>query len=200
MVGHYERGADPDCAIRNPVSFVVLAMTTRFIPKTRSALVGTLAAGALLFAAAACSDSKSTSTTTAPAATDVSDTSAGTETTPAAPAGDAGVILSDTSLGKVLTNASGMPLYLFTPDSATASTCNAGCDTSWPPVAGPVTGGEGLDAAQFTTITRDDGSTQAAYYGHPLYLFAGDTSPGDVTGQGVGGKWYAITAEGGQAG
>lgn len=196
MLGHYERTADPDCAIRNSGSFVVLGMTTRFIPKTRSALVGTLAAGVLLFAAAACSDSKSTSTTTAPPATDA----AGSETTPAATGGEAGVILSDTSLGKVLTNASGMTLYLFTPDSATASACNAGCDTSWPPVAGPVTGGEGLDAAQFTTITRDDGSTQAAYYGHPLYLFAGDTSPGDVTGQGVGGKWYAITAEGGQAG
>jgi len=36
---------------------------------------------------------------------------------------------------------------------------------------------------------------QATYDGHPLYLFAGDTSPGEVNGNGVNGfgaLWWAI--------
>ncbi len=115
-------------------------------------------------------------------------------------AGDATVVLSDSSLGEILTSADGMTLYLFTTDSADASTCNAGCDTSWPPLTDAVVAGEGLDDGDFTTITRDDGTTQVVYLGHPLYFFVGDSEPGDVTGQGVGGNWFAVTASGDAAG
>jgi predicted lipoprotein with Yx(FWY)xxD motif len=38
------------------------------------------------------------------------------------------------------------------------------------------------------TFTRtDDGTTQVTYKGLPLYFWKGDTKPGDVTGQGIGG-------------
>ena len=92
-----------------------------------------------------------------------------------------------------------MTRYLYTPGSATASACTGGCASAWPPVAGPAVGGEGLDAAAFGTVTRDDGSLQATYQGHPLYTFGGDAAPGDVNGQGASDVWYAVTAEGAQA-
>lgn len=87
----------------------------------------------------------------------------------------------------ILTNADGMSLYTFDPDTATTSACNGGCAKSWPPLAA----GEGAhDAGDFTVITRDDGTTQWAYQGQPLYLWINDRKPGDTTGDGVGGKWH----------
>jgi predicted lipoprotein with Yx(FWY)xxD motif len=37
---------------------------------------------------------------------------------------------------------------------------------------------------KFGEIMRSDGQMQATYDGHPLYLYAGDTSPGQVNGNG----------------
>ena len=57
--------------------------------------------------------------------------------------------------------------------------------------------GAGLDAEDFASITRDDdGATQVTFYGQPLYYFAGDTAAGETKGQGLGGKWYVVDAEG----
>ena len=53
-----------------------------------------------------------------------------------------------------------------------------------------------VDAEDFTTITRDDGATQIAFYGMPLYYFAADAAAGDVKGQGLNDKWYVIGADG----
>jgi len=109
--------------------------------------------------------------------------------------GDA-IEVSTTSLGDVLTSG-GLTLYIFTPDQGvTTPTCNDKCAEAWPPLAGGATAGTGLEADDITTMTRADGSTQAAYYGWPLYFFAQDAAPGDVNGQGFGGKWYVIGADG----
>jgi predicted lipoprotein with Yx(FWY)xxD motif len=51
-------------------------------------------------------------------------------------------------------------------------------------------------------ITRSDGSKQAAYDGHPLYTYVGDTAPGQAKGNGLnlsGGVWHEMTASGGPA-
>jgi predicted lipoprotein with Yx(FWY)xxD motif len=113
-------------------------------------------------------------------------------------AADATVSLSDTSLGTVLVDAEGMTLYAFTPDTDGVSTCYDDCAAAWPPlvVDGAPAAGEGLDASLLTTVERTDGTTQAKYGDWPLYTFASDSAPGDVTGQGVGGKWYVIAADG----
>jgi len=54
-------------------------------------------------------------------------------------------------------------------------------------------------AGTLATITRDDGSTQATYAGHPLYRYALDTKPGMTSGNGVGGVWHVVKASGGAA-
>jgi predicted lipoprotein with Yx(FWY)xxD motif len=39
-------------------------------------------------------------------------------------------------------------------------------------------------SGDWTMVTRDDGTMQWAYKGKPLYTFAKDTKPGDITGDG----------------
>ena len=120
-----------------------------------------------------------------------------------ASASSSGTALKTATIGgvTVLTNARGFTLYSFAPDTATMSNCNAGCAAYWPPVKGPATAGPGVTGT-LTTITRSDGSLQAAYDGHPLYTYVGDTAPGQAKGNGLnlsGGVWHEVTASGGAA-
>lgn len=85
-----------------------------------------------------------------------------------------------------LTDENGMTLYTFDNDSAGTSTCYDGCDGSWPPYL--ATSGASVDG--LTTIERRDGTMQFAKDGAPLYLWVGDSEPGDTTGDGVGGVWH----------
>ena len=114
---------------------------------------------------------------------------------PAAPA-TAGT-LKTASIGgaTVLTNANGLTLYWFVPDTATRSACYGTCAAYWPPVTGPATAGPGVTGT-LATITRSDGSVQAVYDGHPLYTYIGDTAPGQANGNGItlnGGLWHEVT-------
>ena len=96
----------------------------------------------------------------------------------------------------VLTNAKGLTLYSFAPDTSTASKCYGSCAQFWPPVKGPVTAG-GLPG-KFSTIKRTDGTLQATYNGHPLYTYAAD-SPGQAKGNDLnasGGVWHEVTESG----
>jgi predicted lipoprotein with Yx(FWY)xxD motif len=101
----------------------------------------------------------------------------------------------------VLTNAKGFTLYSFAPDTSTTSKCNGSCIHYWPPVKGPATAGPGV-TGKLTVITRSNGSKQAAYNGHPLYTYVGDTAPGQDKGNGLnlsGGLWHVITVSGSAA-
>ena len=94
----------------------------------------------------------------------------------------------------VLTNSQGLTLYLFAPDSATASKCYGSCAAYWPPVKGPVTRGPAVTGT-IGTIRRADGSLQATYDGHPLYTYIGDSAPGQDHGNNLdlsGGFWYDV--------
>lgn len=122
---------------------------------------------------------------------------------PAAPAPAAvAVKVADTSLGKVLVDDKGMTLYLFTKDTAGTSACEGACAELWPPVsaAGTPTAGEGLEGSKLSTVTRPDGAKQVAFAGKPLYRYAKDAKPGDVTGHKVGGVWFAVSPDGEAAG
>ncbi len=165
-------------------------------PITLSALLG------LAVLVAACGGSAATAkpapaATAAPvASTAPSDNGYGSGGAPAA--GAASVALADNTLGTILVDGKGMTLYMFTADSAGKSACAGDCLANWPPLlstAAPSLGA-GLDAADFATITRDDGGTQVTFHGMPLYSFAGDKTTGDTNGQGVGSKWYVLKADG----
>ncbi|MDE2377552.1 hypothetical protein [Bradyrhizobium sp.] len=93
-----------------------------------------------------------------------------------------------TAKGSVLTDGKGMTLYTFDKDAGGKSACNGPCATNW-----PVLKAEASDKAgdNYSIITRDDGSKQWAYKGKPLYTFAKDQKPGDVTGDGfLNGAWH----------
>lgn len=120
--------------------------------------------------------------------------------TEAAAGGDAVVALASTSLGEVAVEQNGLTVYGFTPDTSGVPTCYDDCAAAWPPVlvdAGadlPV--GDGLDAAMFTTVARDDTDQLQVVFGDwPLYTFAGDQAAGDVNGQGVNDVWFVVTGD-----
>ena len=121
-------------------------------------------------------------------------TASTTTTTGTAPT----VALGQTDLGIVLVDGRGRTLYAFTKDTEGApSACTAGCATAWPPVVAETpTAGAGLDPSKISLVARPDGGKQVAYAGHLLYRYAGDAKPGDITGQKVGGTWFAIDAAG----
>jgi predicted lipoprotein with Yx(FWY)xxD motif len=113
----------------------------------------------------------------------------------------ASVKLASTPLGNVLVDAKGRTLYLFEADKGAMSQCAGACATAWPPLdtTGKPTAGAGVDAARLSTTERADGSIEVTYNGHPLYTYAGDTAPGQTSGQGVdgfGAKWYVLSAAG----
>ena len=112
----------------------------------------------------------------------------------------AGGVLRTARIGgaTVLTNAKGLTLYWFAPDTATASHCTGSCAVYWPPVQGPVTAGPGV-TGRVGTITRPGGSAQATYNGHPLYTYVGDTAAGQARGNALnlnGGLWHEVTTAG----
>jgi predicted lipoprotein with Yx(FWY)xxD motif len=110
-------------------------------------------------------------------------------------------VAKSNSLGNILVDSHGRTLYLFKKDSGTKSTCFGECATDWPPLRAPgkPTAGSGVSASSVATIGRSDGSAQVTYKGLPLYLFAGDSKPGDTNGQGseaFGAAWLALSPAG----
>jgi predicted lipoprotein with Yx(FWY)xxD motif len=91
-----------------------------------------------------------------------------------------------------------MTLYGFANDTAAKSTCYGACANAWPPVtvADGWAVGAGLDSGPFSTVARDDGTRQLVAGKWPLYEYVGDASPGDINGQGSGGVWFAVAADG----
>lgn len=95
--------------------------------------------------------------------------------------------------GGVLVDSRGMTLYTFDKDPAGAgkSACNDACAGVWPPLGAT---GDGAAGGDFSVITRDDGSKQIAHKGRPLYFYAPDQKPGDMTGDNSGGVWHVVRA------
>lgn len=93
--------------------------------------------------------------------------------------------------GDILTGSNGMTLYTFDRDFAGSgkSLCNGSCTANWPPLTAE--DGDSRPDANYTVITRDDGSKQWAFKGKPLYFWAGDQKPGDRNGDGFNGVWHS---------
>jgi predicted lipoprotein with Yx(FWY)xxD motif len=105
-------------------------------------------------------------------------------------------------LGKVLADGQGFTLYMYAPDHQGASTCAGICAKQWPPLVLPrgvtrPTAGPGISTALLGTVRRSDGTLQVTYNRWPLYLWQGDTAPGQATGQAYDmGLWYTLSISG----
>jgi predicted lipoprotein with Yx(FWY)xxD motif len=164
------------------------------ITSPRSALVALIGAGALTIAA--CGGDPAPVSAPAelppvPVAVSVTPATAApvpVETT------DAAVKISQTPLGDVLSDADGKTLYAFVNDVDAISTCYGTCAEAWPPVLvdPDFVVSPGLDSGIFATTRREDGSFQLVAGKYPLYLFAADAKPGDITGQASGDVWFAV--------
>ncbi|MFI8215139.1 SCO0930 family lipoprotein [Streptomyces sp. NPDC085932] len=116
---------------------------------------------------------------------------------PSNPAGKLSV--STAEIGKVVTDSLGLTLYRFDQDTdqPPKSNCDGDCAKTWPPVpADDAEAGEGIDKSLLGSVTRADGTKQLTVGGWPAYRYAKDVNAGDVKGQGVGGKWYALAPDG----
>ncbi len=95
------------------------------------------------------------------------------------------------TLGRYFSTPDGLTLYVTEGDTvANQSTCTGDCAIAWI----PFTANEPLSlppdvTGELTRFDREDGSTQVAYNGMPLYTYNADPGPGSVLGDGVGGAW-----------
>ncbi|KDN20058.1 lipoprotein [Amycolatopsis rifamycinica] len=130
---------------------------------------------------------------------------AGTDWTPVTPPGQkadpATVQTAEVDgLGPVLTDADGRTLYLFTKDAKGSgkSTCDGACARKWPPLPadGRVTVAGGIDPGLVGRITRADGTSQVTVGGWPVYTHTADSAPGEASGHGAGGTWFALEPNG----
>jgi predicted lipoprotein with Yx(FWY)xxD motif len=93
------------------------------------------------------------------------------------------------SFGTILVNSAGMALYTFSPDGmGTTSKCTGTCLAAWPALTVPVGTTPTLPAGvsgTLATAKQANGALQVTYNGQLLYTFLSDSSPGQVTGNGV---------------
>jgi predicted lipoprotein with Yx(FWY)xxD motif len=111
------------------------------------------------------------------------------------------VKLASSKFGKILVDSHGRTLYDFVADKTMSSTCYGACASLWPPltVTGAPKGGPQVRSSLLGTTKRTDGTAEVTYNGHPLYYYAGDSRPGQTTGQDInqfGALWYVLTANG----
>jgi len=145
----------------------------------------TAVAAALLIAACGGSDSTTTASTAS-----------------RAPSSDAAVVTTGHGAsGTFLVDGDGRALYLWDADHGKTSTCTGECARDWPPLTttGKPTASGSAESSLLGTSKRADGTLEVTYAGHPLYRFAGDSSPGQINGQGsdaFGAPWWIVQPDG----
>lgn len=127
----------------------------------------------------------------------VPSTSAATPTTASTAAVQTAQVTMNGKATTILTNAQGLTLYYFTPDSPTKLACTGGCAKAWPPLVFNGTGTPGSATALPGTLSvlNGENGNQVEYSGYLLYTYSGDTAPGQIKGQGLFGKWFVATPE-----
>lgn len=120
---------------------------------------------------------------------------------PAGGASSSGATLATahTSLGTVVVDPQGRTVYAFDKDTpgAGSSACTGSCANLWHPVTATSAGAsaDGVTGAVATT-SADGGVRQVTLDGHRLYTYAGDSGPGQVSGEGVGTLWWVLSPSG----
>jgi predicted lipoprotein with Yx(FWY)xxD motif len=102
-------------------------------------------------------------------------------------------LASVSGVGKVLVDSKGFALYSPVQEKSGTIRCTGSCATIWLPLTTKSTPSAPA-GLQLGTVMRPDGKTQVTFKGKPLYLFAEDSSPKSVSGNGVsdnfGGKSF----------
>ena len=130
--------------------------------------------------------------------TSASGTSVSTTTAPAA-AHPTVSTANNAKLGSILVDSVGRTLYVFDKDANGKIACTAGCVQTWPPLlltgaASPVAGA-GVTTT-LATVQRPDGGMQVTSDGRPMYVFSGDSAPGQTNGDGFAGIWHTARPAG----
>jgi predicted lipoprotein with Yx(FWY)xxD motif len=166
--------------------------------------LGAVGAITLMATLAACGSSGSSGESSGESSGGSTPAAASTAATSAAQKGTSGratLSVVKTSLGSVVAGPDGRTVYMFAKDTKGSgkSTCSGACLSAWPPVTATGTPKTSGITGTVGTITTADGKKQVTLGGRPLYYFAGDSSTGDVSGQGVNGfgaKWWALRSNG----
>jgi len=91
-------------------------------------------------------------------------------------------VASSDTLGEYATDSFGMTLY-----TTTKAECTGDCLSVWPPYGAAAMMAE---AGGLGTILRGDtGAYQYTWNGDALYYYSGDSVPGEINGDGIGGVW-----------
>lgn len=93
--------------------------------------------------------------------------------------------------GGIVTDEKGMSLYVWDNDLTVPgkSACNGPCALTWMPMLARK---DAKAFGDYTLLVREDGQSQWAYKGRPLYRFANDKQPGDHKGDGARGIWHLV--------
>jgi predicted lipoprotein with Yx(FWY)xxD motif len=115
------------------------------------------------------------------------------------PLTDADLTSRLSELGTHVVDGQGRTLYVFTADPAGERTCTGACLETWPVFSTgaemPTVDGE-VREELVGTIAGEDGGRQVTYNDQPLYYYVGDEEVGDLTGQGLDGRWFVVSTEG----
>ncbi len=97
----------------------------------------------------------------------------------------------------ILTNAQGLTLYYFTPDTASKTVCTGSCAQTWPPLLFTGTGKPTASTALpgEVEVYKNANGNQVIYNDHPLYIYSGDSAAGQTSGEGLFGKWFVATPD-----
>jgi predicted lipoprotein with Yx(FWY)xxD motif len=120
----------------------------------------------------------------------------------AAPSGQSAPLVqvaTNPTLGSILVNSKGLTLYSLSSETGGNIQCTGSCLQAWPPLLLPSgttapTAGPGVTGT-LAVITRPDGGQQVTYNGLPVYMFSGDSKPGDTNGEGIPdppGTWHVV--------
>lgn len=89
----------------------------------------------------------------------------------------------------LLRDSAGKTLYIFDKDAPNESRCYDGCAAAWPPF---LAGDAAKASGRLALVARKGGGRQWVWDDKPLYYYAGDTQPGQVTGDRSGGVWHVV--------
>ena len=100
---------------------------------------------------------------------------------------------SKAGVGTYLVDGKGVTLYWTNRDSVGQSNITGATLANWPVFyVSNVSVPSSLNASDFGTITKADGSKQTTFKGWPLYYYIKDQAAGDTLGQGLAGVWFAV--------